>query len=335
MEEMRTQQQGVLSTIREFAVLLTIVFLIRTFGFGLYQVPTGSMETTMLVGERFFADKFTPLFLKLKRGDIIAMNDPVYPYSDNFFTRLFQEYVWGPSNWTKRIIGIPGDHLQGKIENGKPVVYLNGKKLDEPHLNTYPLVREAKESPAILRQKITSNLRRQGIDASRPEVQFYVAQQLLGHSTLRSYDPSKSFDDQPFYRINPDNILRFKDGKPILTQPGQPLKDFREMIKDTVKNVLGGSVGGYNQEEGVTKKWADEFDVKLGNDEYWMMGDNRLGSHDCRGFGPVKRRFIHGKILFRIWSSDSSESWWIWDLIKNPVDFWKRMRWSRFFQWVR
>ena len=33
-------------------------FIIRTWGFGLYQVPTCSMETTMLVGERFFADKF-------------------------------------------------------------------------------------------------------------------------------------------------------------------------------------------------------------------------------------------------------------------------------------
>ena len=65
------------ANIKEILALLTIVFLIRTFGFGLYQVPSGSMETTMLVGERFFADKFTYLFTAPKRGDIISMNEPI------------------------------------------------------------------------------------------------------------------------------------------------------------------------------------------------------------------------------------------------------------------
>src|SRR5579871_884059 len=92
------QAVGILATIKELAGLLIIVFLIRTFGFGLYQVPTGSMEVTMLVGERFFADKFTILFAKPSRGQIISFNDPLFPYSTNPVVRLFQEYVWGPSN---------------------------------------------------------------------------------------------------------------------------------------------------------------------------------------------------------------------------------------------
>ena len=75
----------------------------------------------------------------------------------------------------------------------------------------------------------------------------------------------------------------------------------------------------------------DEFDVTLGENQFWMMGDNRLGSYDSRGFGPVESKMIHGKILFRIWSIDSNEGWWIFDLIKHPIDFWKRVRWSRFF----
>ena len=57
-------------------VIVPIAFFIRTIGFGLYQVPTGSMETTMLVGERFFADKLTPLFQSLKHGEIISFNSP-------------------------------------------------------------------------------------------------------------------------------------------------------------------------------------------------------------------------------------------------------------------
>jgi len=71
------------SNVKEITVLLLIVFLIRTFGFGLFQVPTGSMETTMLVGERFFADKLSPWFTSIKRGEIIAFDDPLYKYSNN------------------------------------------------------------------------------------------------------------------------------------------------------------------------------------------------------------------------------------------------------------
>src|SRR5437016_14394289 len=81
-------------SIVEFIGLLLLVFLIRTFGFGLYQVPTGSMETTMLVGERFFADKFTYLFSKPKRSNIIAFNDVLYPYSTNPIKLWFENYVY-------------------------------------------------------------------------------------------------------------------------------------------------------------------------------------------------------------------------------------------------
>ena len=123
-------------------VILPVAFLIRTFGFGLYQVPTGSMETTLLVGERFFADKLSYWFRNPQRGEIIAFNDPRYPYSTNSVVNLWQRYVsFNVSNWTKRVIGVPGDTVKGVIEEGKPVVYVNGKKLDESaYINKYPLI---------------------------------------------------------------------------------------------------------------------------------------------------------------------------------------------------
>ena len=60
-----------------------------------------------------------------------------------------------------------------------------------------------------------------------------------------------------------------------------------------------------------------------------MMGDNRQGSGDSRSWGPLKGDYVHARILFRLWSSDSEEGWWIFDLLKHPIDFWTRMRWSR------
>jgi signal peptidase I len=271
-------------------IVVPIAFVIRTYFYGLYQVPTGSMETTMLVGERFFADKFTPFFSTIKRGDIITFNDPSYQYSDNPAMNIFQRYVWGPMNWTKRVIGMPGDHVEGKIEDGKPVVYLNGEKLHEPYLNKYPLI---------------------GV---------YYPNEPSNPLHYRSYDPEVSYEDQPFYRMNSQAVtiakrLMERYGWPWQKLPGTP----------AIEHDFNGDI----------------YDVVLGNNQYWVMGDNRLGSLDSRfGFRPggvatpLDGTLIHGKILLRLWSMDSTESWWIVDLFKHPIDFWKRIRWSRCLQWV-
>lgn len=189
-------------------VILPIVFLIKTFVFGLYQVPTCSMETTMLVGERFFADKVTPLFSAPKRGEIIAVNDPNFAYSDNALVNLYQQYVsWNVVNYTKRVIAIPGDHIVGKIEDGKPVVYLNDEKLDEPYLNKYPIVARIKN----------------------------------GDFSYRSYDPSKPLDDQPFYDLKQSEISRAKlyAGDDAILYPGTPAHSNKNGQKDIYDVHLG------------------------------------------------------------------------------------------------
>jgi len=266
--------------IESLIVIIPVVFLIKTFVFGLYQVPTCSMETTMLVGERFFADKVTPFVSKPKRGEIISFNDPNFKYSDNGFINFMQQYAsWSVVNYTKRVIGVPGDHVQGKIEDDKPVVYINGKKLDEPYLNKWPIIARYKN----------------------------------GELNYRSYDPNKPLCDQPFYDMTPSEIARAKMYMPDhnILYPGTP--------------ALGRSGP------------KDIYDVHLGATEYWMMGDNRQGSSDSRDWGPMdtKKTLFHGRILFRIWSVDSDESWWIVDLIKHPINFWHRVRWARFFQVLR
>lgn len=330
----KQKRPGFLNAVREFIVLILVVFLVRTFGFGLYQVPTGSMETTMLVGERFFADKFTILFSKPTRGQIISFNDPLYPYSSNPIKLFFQEYVWGPSNWTKRVIGIPGDKVRGVVENGKPIIYLNDKKLDEPYLNKYPLLAiwsdDERLAVARAEQDAYMYMRMHKLDPSLLPV---VIESFLRNSWLwRPYDVAYSFEQQPFYRIAQNRVVRVPEG----TSNFENITVKNGMLLKEPQTPVGNLEHCPKQQRGVSY-WGgnfDEFYVELGPDEYWLMGDNRLGSHDCRAFGPIKQRLIHGKIVFRIWSIDSTESWWIWDLIKHPIDFWKRMRWSRFFQCV-
>lgn len=318
------KQQSMLGSILEFIFLLVIVFLIRTYGFGLYQVPTGSMETTILVGERFFSDKCTYLFRGPRYGEIIAMNDPEYAYSDNFFKRLFERYVWGPQNWTKRIIGLPGDTIRGVIEDGHPVVYRNGKKLDEPYINAYPLITELMHNQNDLIKQIEKEIKQLQRQYPLDQVMIdqYVMQRLSQEALApRSYDSSKPYDQQPFYDIDEDHILTDNQGDPALIIPGTPLD----------------SPDGKTSPDETHNNWnkSDVFFVTLGEDEYWGMGDNRLGSKDCRFFGPIKKEHIHGRLIMRLWSIDSNEGWWIIDLIKHPIDYWKRVRWSRCYQWIK
>ncbi len=47
--------------------------------------------------------------------------------------------------------------------------------------------------------------------------------------------------------------------------------------------------------------WCSDNHWQLGMDEYFFLGDNRNQSSDSRDFGPVKRQFIVGKVLFRYW----------------------------------
>ena len=318
------KQQSTLNSIIEFVFLLTIVFLVRTFIFGLYVVPTGSMETTMLVGERFFADKFSYNFRKPRHGEIIAFNDPEFRYSSNPIKRLFERYMWGPANWTKRVIGIPGDTIRGVIEEGKPVIYRNNEKLQESYLNAYPLIHVWKQDVNVLRKQIESDLqkmfRNRRVDQSI--IDRYAEQRLMHETTWRSYNPKKAYDHQDFYRINEKHLYREdEDGALEFRVPGTPILSKNGLlVPDETRN-----------------NWthSDVFFVKLGEDEYWCMGDNRLGSHDCRFFGPVKEKEIHGRIVFCIFSLDSDESWWIIDLIKHPIDFWTRMRWSRCLRFVQ
>ncbi len=87
--------------------LLLCIFLVRSFIFEPFKIPTGSMIPTLLIGDLIVVKKFAyniidPLFYnrilnihKPKRGDIVVFK---YPINPNIF-------------YIKRIIGIPGDKI--------------------------------------------------------------------------------------------------------------------------------------------------------------------------------------------------------------------------------
>ena len=45
----------------------------------------------------------------------------------------------------------------------------------------------------------------------------------------------------------------------------------------------------------------DHPPVTLGNNEYYLLGDNRVISDDSRDFGPIKKDLISGRAIFIYW----------------------------------
>lgn len=90
--------------------LIFLVVVIQNFYLGNYYIPTGSMEKTIMIGDRIFANNIIYKFKNPKVGDIIAFKEPL----DNSLM------------YTKRIVGQPGDML--KISEVDSHIYLNGEK---------------------------------------------------------------------------------------------------------------------------------------------------------------------------------------------------------------
>ena len=87
-----------------------LAFLIDTFVIVNAQIPSGSMENTIMTGDRVFGNRLAYKFSDPKRFDII-----IFKYPDDE-SQLF----------IKRIIGLPGETVE--IRDGN--IYLNGS--DEP-----------------------------------------------------------------------------------------------------------------------------------------------------------------------------------------------------------
>nr|WP_312577913.1 signal peptidase I [Sedimentibacter sp.] len=95
-------------------VALVIVLFLNKFVFILVTVPTGSMEDTIIPGDRLYVNEIFNID-NVQRGDIL----------------VFRSIELENKRLVKRLIGLPGDTVEVK-ENGS--VFVNGEKVDEPYV---------------------------------------------------------------------------------------------------------------------------------------------------------------------------------------------------------
>ena len=114
----------IVSSMQSLIGTIVIAIFVITFVVQAFQIPSESMENTLLVGDYLLVDKLCyggrglgdhiMPYQKISRGDVIVFHYPVDP----------------KQHFVKRVIGVPGDRL--RMVN--KTVYINGKPLTEPYV---------------------------------------------------------------------------------------------------------------------------------------------------------------------------------------------------------
>jgi signal peptidase I len=130
-----SRSKGFWETARTLIYAVAIALAVRTFLYEPFNIPSGSMKPTLLVGDYLFVSKFAygysrhslPFSLPLidgrifaalpERGDVAVFKLP----SDN------------RTDYIKRIVGLPGDRLQ--VREG--ILYINDEPAERARLDNF------------------------------------------------------------------------------------------------------------------------------------------------------------------------------------------------------
>jgi signal peptidase I len=258
---------GIVGFLKEMVFILLAVLVINSFVLASFEVPTGSMEDTVAIGDRLFVNKFiyggttpytipltsiriphlrVPGFRQVARGDVIVFD---WPGPRDEVEKPLQ--MW----YLKRCIGLPGDTIQIKNQ----VLYVNDVVVPDPP--------RAKH--------IRGQVRPEGM--ANPQI-FPVGSNYNEDNYGPIVVPRKGMK----FAINVANYMGWevfirREGHEAQLRDGQAWIDGKETNEYTV-----------------------------GRDYIFAMGDNRDNSLDGRYWGFVPKEDVIGTPMIVYWSWDPS-----------------------------
>ncbi len=138
--EAQKPKSAVLAFVKELAFIFLAVLIINSFVLASFEVPTGSMEDTVAIGDRVFVNKFiyggsTPYTIPLTSIRIPHFRVPGFRSVARLDVIVFDwpggrdEVEKPPQMWyLKRCIGLPGDTIEIKNQ----ILYVNGNVVPDP-----------------------------------------------------------------------------------------------------------------------------------------------------------------------------------------------------------
>lgn len=114
---------------------IAIVLLVKAFVVNPYRIPSSSMESTLhcaqpasgceaRFSDRVLANRFLYHLRDPRRGEIVVFETP--PQA--------QVKCGAGGTFVKRLVGMPGETIEVRLEGGDGYVYVNGRKLSEPYV---------------------------------------------------------------------------------------------------------------------------------------------------------------------------------------------------------
>lgn len=118
--------EGLLAGLQSLLLTLSVAVFVITFIAQAFEIPSESMERTLLIGDYLLVDKthYGPggawshvlPYRQVRRGDIVVFRYPIHP----------------TEHFVKRVIGVPGDRIRLVHKR----VYVNGEPQSEPYVIT-------------------------------------------------------------------------------------------------------------------------------------------------------------------------------------------------------
>ena len=289
---------------------VVLVLLIQTFYIGNYVIPTGSMEETIKIKDRVFANMVKYKFTSPKVNDIVAFKEPMT-------NKLM---------FTKRLVGVAGQTLQIKdiqamdltdpstVDNAGNVrvsnvdagnIYLDDKKAEK-------LNRPYSKDGFLLDSKIYIPKKGDKVKIDKIVIIPKGKARIEGTDNFVTGTDWSGYGDGNYKYLTPEEFLArigtdkgFKDivGNEDRYEEGNPKYDvyYTFFLKVEGRDELVLPIMDFKYDDALFLKLLKGESLTLNKNYYMAMGDNTTNSLDSRFFGYVAEDRIKGKLLLRWW----------------------------------
>jgi signal peptidase I len=135
------------------------------------------------------------------------------------------------------------------------------------------------------------------VNGASMEPTFYNGDYLLVDEVSYHFEQASRGDVIVFKSPQDPSIYFIKR---VIGLPGETVE-----VDNSVVRINGKVLGEEYVPQGILGDWTGHVTFKLTDQQYFVLGDNRLNSFDSRYWGPLNKSAIIGLVRLRLWPPKS------------------------------